>query len=262
MTKIADNANNIRFFYNGLKVGKGKLQKGHWSLVVPTSAVTADIPPHITLYGRGLQGFSTEICEAFGVENNSDSMTDYFENDRIKFSVNHPRFIDAAAALTKRLSRDIARCEKQGNTEWIKTYKSELAKLEDLTKQAPTIIVACNSEKIPEPPKDFRPKTNVIKLQTKAVTIVEIADFCQTGAGNKVKALLISKLQRSYVKPEIGLAPRGGGRTLFVSSRYVFCDDDGQPEKDQEKALLSFVSAMLAEELDRILSNIANLTNV
>jgi hypothetical protein len=124
--------NGIRFFYNGLKVGKGELQKGRWSLIERHEAATYTIETQIVLYGSVFPRFSDEIVAAFEVENNSDSMTDYFEDDQIRFRTNHPRFADAAAAMIKACQKGIARNEKKGRIEDVEYYRQEMAKVEAL----------------------------------------------------------------------------------------------------------------------------------
>ena len=68
----------LKFFYNGIKADDGKLQRCWYS--------DAELCNHpvgtITIYARG--SFSKEVCGEFIVENESDMMTDYFENDRIR----------------------------------------------------------------------------------------------------------------------------------------------------------------------------------
>lgn len=135
MTKTTDtNASNIRFFFNGLKVGKGKLQRGSWSLIErwTPKGTGRVIETQVVLYGKGYQGFSSEITGVFGVENNSDSMTDYFETDRIRFTLGSSFFAQAAAAYRKALEKDLARCIKKGNLQAAESYTSQLLRLQNV----------------------------------------------------------------------------------------------------------------------------------
>ena len=122
------NANEIRFFYNGLKVGKGKLQKGHWSFCEGHEiSMGRVIETHITLYARNYNRFSEEIQEAFTIVNHTDLMTDYFDCDHITLHANHPRFADAVAAHIKGRQRDIARIEKSGKgSYYLEQYRKEV----------------------------------------------------------------------------------------------------------------------------------------
>jgi len=119
----------IRFMYNGLKVGKGKLQKAGYSYQEETEISGRKIPERVTVYGSVYPGFSAEVRTELEVENNSDSMTDYFEADRIRLSPDHPRFLDALTAHVKGLTRDVVRCEERGKVEAAKNYRSELEKV-------------------------------------------------------------------------------------------------------------------------------------
>jgi hypothetical protein len=90
----------IRFFWNGIKVGKGKLQKCGWSFC-ENYGYRGDKGAVITGYAKHYVSFSTEIRAAFTVENGTDAMTDYFENDHIVVPVGHPLFGKIAQAMLK-----------------------------------------------------------------------------------------------------------------------------------------------------------------
>ena len=77
---------NIKFMYNGIKID-GKLYGGHWSF--GSNIVDKDC---ITFYSKGY-----ERMPNFGmpIENNSDIMTDYFEEDRLRFMPSSPYYLQA-----------------------------------------------------------------------------------------------------------------------------------------------------------------------
>lgn len=91
----------LRFFYNGIKVGKGSLQKAHFSL----GNLRNHAENTITIYAREYTRFSAEIREAFKVENDTDTMTDYFEHDRIRVEPSHPLYAQVKAAFDKQENR-------------------------------------------------------------------------------------------------------------------------------------------------------------
>ena len=101
--------NTLKFFYNGIKANGGKLQKAHFS----------DSPLHnrpagtITIYARDYSRFSAEIREAFTVENDTDSMTDYFENDRIRVEPNYPLYAEVKKAVDAQAAHSKARQERR-----------------------------------------------------------------------------------------------------------------------------------------------------
>ena len=70
----------LKFMYNGIKKD-GKLYKGSYSKGGYTreSNIANDT---ITIYARDYEDFPK--IEGLQVQNNSDSMTDYFEKDRIR----------------------------------------------------------------------------------------------------------------------------------------------------------------------------------
>jgi len=104
--------NNIKFFYNGLKVSEGALIKGHWSLIEAWVNAGRQIETHIVMYCRDYASLPEAVRNEFKVENNTDITTDYFEQDRVRIHMSHPRFFDAAEALRKSLEKGIARCIK------------------------------------------------------------------------------------------------------------------------------------------------------
>ena len=95
MTATAAPATVLKFFYNGIKANGGKLQKAHYSkgnLVSWAMEKYGFDEDTITIYARGYMRFSTEIQDAFTVENDTDIMTDYFEKDRIRVKKGHPLY--------------------------------------------------------------------------------------------------------------------------------------------------------------------------
>jgi len=89
----------LKFFYNGIKASDGKLQKCSYS-----KGYSHD-PQAITIYARNYNRFCKEIRAQFTVENNTDSMTDYFEEDRIRVNADHPLYAQVAAAEAQKAAR-------------------------------------------------------------------------------------------------------------------------------------------------------------
>lgn len=89
--------NQLKFFYNGIKANGGALQKCHYSIgnLVNFPAGT------ITIYAKDYSGFDSAVKKAFTVENNSETMTDYFETDKIRVLPTHPLYAEVLAALEK-----------------------------------------------------------------------------------------------------------------------------------------------------------------
>jgi hypothetical protein len=89
----------FKFFWNGIKVNGGKLQKASFSM--PKSYATWSGLPDgtITVYAKRYSGFSAEVWDAFDVRNDSDGMTDYFETDRIRVKPDHPLYSQVLAAV-------------------------------------------------------------------------------------------------------------------------------------------------------------------
>jgi len=104
----------LRFMWNGLKVGKGALQRAHYSHQKAwVTHAGKSIPTHVSIYARSCYHFSAEIQEAFIVENDSNIMDDYFEKDSIRVYDNHPLYAEVLAAFIAQETKAIARIEKR-----------------------------------------------------------------------------------------------------------------------------------------------------
>ena len=88
----------IQFFWNGIKVNGGKLQRCYYS----DGALVNSPAGTITLYAKDYSGFSAEVAETFTVKNDSDSQTDYFEKDRARVEPSHPLYGQVWKALQLR----------------------------------------------------------------------------------------------------------------------------------------------------------------
>lgn len=87
----------LKFFYNGLKDSSGKLQKCFYC----NGKLLHHPEGTVTIYARDYSRFSQEVREYFTVQNNTDSMTDYFDTDRIRVTPNHPLYTDVLEAFFK-----------------------------------------------------------------------------------------------------------------------------------------------------------------
>ena len=109
----------IKFYYNGIKVNNGKLEKIGWSAPQQDGMIYG--------FANSYCGLSKEIKELFTVENNTDSVTDLFEKDILKIQSNHPLYNEAKKALIADLNKSIKRCIKNGRD--YKHYQQDLNSL-------------------------------------------------------------------------------------------------------------------------------------
>lgn len=84
----------LKFFYNGIKVNGGKLQKASYS----AGGFRSHPEGTIAVYAREYTRFTGEIAEQFQVINETDSQTDYFETDRFYVFPSHPLYSQIKAA--------------------------------------------------------------------------------------------------------------------------------------------------------------------
>ena len=103
---------SIRFYYNGLRVnGERKLTRCCYTLDNRYDGAQC-----VTIYATGYDDLPRDI---FPVENDSDSYTDYFENDRATLFPDHPLYKFARYAAMKANTR--------GNAEIIERVSKEIA---------------------------------------------------------------------------------------------------------------------------------------
>lgn len=84
------------FYWNGLKDDKGaKLQKAWFS-----SGELIGYPAGtVTIYARDYSRFSAKVHACFRVQNDTDTMTDYYDSDRIRVIPAHPLYPAVLAAM-------------------------------------------------------------------------------------------------------------------------------------------------------------------
>ena len=119
----------IKWFWNGFKVNGSKaLTKAHYSFQ----------KTQLTVYGKEYKDFPPELAEVFTVENNTDLITDYFDNDKIRIEPSHPEFQAAAQAYIKQEERAIQRMEKNKSCNAV-NYKESLEAFKAEFVKEPTI---------------------------------------------------------------------------------------------------------------------------
>lgn len=114
--------NEIKFMYNGIKIN-GKLIKGSWSY---GDFINKNIKA--TFYMNGYDFNSSKILrECFKVENESDIMTDYFEEDKIRFFVNDKNLEEVKKAWQKQEIKLINRAKSWSEEEKAQRIKKVMA---------------------------------------------------------------------------------------------------------------------------------------
>jgi hypothetical protein len=102
----------LKFFYNGIKADGGKLEKCHYSAgpYTPESKLSDDT---ISITAREYVRFTAAIQQAFVVTNGTDTMTDYFEKDRIRVAPAHPLYAQVKAAHDAQTAHRLAQEAKR-----------------------------------------------------------------------------------------------------------------------------------------------------
>ena len=101
--------NHVRIYWNGIKIDGGKLIRCGYSL-----NNNADGAPSVSIYARDYNNLPRDL---FTVENDSDSYSDYFEEDHARLGPDHPLFKYFRYAAEKAQARmDRPYCEKLRET--------------------------------------------------------------------------------------------------------------------------------------------------
>lgn len=103
----------VRLFWNGLKVGQGRLipcfvSFGHDHIGANDNGV-----PYVTFSVRGYERLPEAVRDALGVINHTDYATDYFDHDRFTVTPSHPLWRAAIAAYLRNQERTLARLAKR-----------------------------------------------------------------------------------------------------------------------------------------------------
>lgn len=103
-------SNAVRFFWNGLKVGKGALLGAHFTYTKAWTAGTREIPEHLSIYFTDYD-LPAEVVTALTPVNNSNMMTDYFEKSHAMITRSHPLWSAVLAAYVAQEEKAVKRTE-------------------------------------------------------------------------------------------------------------------------------------------------------
>lgn len=103
------NTNEVKFMHNGIKVN-GKLYRAWYSIGNCRKLAESTI----SIYAKDYEGFP-EI-DGLTIKNDTDSMTDYFEKDRIRVTIDNPFYQSVYNALKLHEEKvEIKRNKKRAN---------------------------------------------------------------------------------------------------------------------------------------------------
>ena len=151
--------NHIKIFYNGLKVDGGKLIKCGFDRR----------DGYVRMWGRDYDRLPRDL---FNVENNSDSYTDYFENDSSSVPADHPLYKYVEYAAIKSRIHDT----KQGIKYYSgrgTAYKAEVERLQAELVKLEKELKAVYGYGLEDPDvstdRDRKPRTHAAKPNTKKI---------------------------------------------------------------------------------------------
>jgi copper chaperone CopZ len=136
----------LKFMYNGIKLN-GELFKAWYSI----GSTRGYAEGTITIYAKDYKSFPQ--VDGLQVQNNTDSMTDYFEKDRIRVTPDNKFYNEVLAAYNKqeehrqnKINKRNGITEEVKKVEVIKEVKTEVATAQE-TIQTEGITVEFNEEK-------------------------------------------------------------------------------------------------------------------
>ena len=103
--------NTIKFYYNGLKINGGNLQRCFY-FNGDYTAKTGTPQGTIAICSKNLR-FSEEIKEFFTVKNESDLMIDYFESDSILVRPDHALYPEVLKAFEDNAHKSKLKAEQR-----------------------------------------------------------------------------------------------------------------------------------------------------
>lgn len=235
---------SIRFYYNGLRVnGERKLTRCCYTLDNRYDGAQC-----VTIYATGYDDLPRDI---FPVENDSDSYTDYFENDRATLFPDHPLYKFARYAAMKantrgnaeiieRVSKEIAGMGREPWAGYIDARKANIARwqreiddfnaAEDPGQPTAADVEACHALRLAEE-NARREKEHEEELQRREKALNEQNNgrrfIEQTAAEIILKTFDEQKRAENegYDKTEFSIEENG--ETVYGGGRYDLGDGDG-----------------------------------
>ena len=161
----------IRFYWNGIKVDGGRLIPCHYSIDGES----------VTIYAKNYKKLPREYFE---VVNNSDSMTDYFEDDSTTIDENHPLYKYARYAALKGMAsgKTYIRMTEEQAKEWDLMENPGHPTQKDYDKIAEMRLAEANAKKEAERQKELEERERVLRERAEGRRYIE-----QVAAENPIK---------------------------------------------------------------------------
>lgn len=161
----------IRFYWNGIKVDGGRLIPCHYSIDGES----------VTIYARDYKELPREY---FDVVNNSDIMTDYFEDDRTTLDENNPLYKYARYAALKGMAsgKTYIRMTEEQAKEWDLMENPGHPTQKDYDKIAEMRLAEANAKKEAERQKELEERERVLRERAEGRRYIE-----QVAAENPIK---------------------------------------------------------------------------
>lgn len=102
--------NPIQFYFNGFKINGGKINRCFYCQGTYQNFPQGTITIHAKEYR-----FEPAARHHLNIENNTDTQTDYFEDDRARITPTNPLYPDVLAALQAYEARHAARMAKRAS---------------------------------------------------------------------------------------------------------------------------------------------------
>lgn len=215
---------NIKFYYNGIKVNGGKLIRCFYWFDDNSVTISA-------------RDYDDLPADVFVVKNDTDSMTDYFDTDSARLTPEHPLYKYARAAALKEKVRDLERY--QPKNEKLPAYRAELDTLPkghptaaDLAAVEEMNLAAESARKAQEHAAEIAAREKVLRQRNEGRAYIEqIAAEYPIQPGAPVVSVVFSENPAFYTWQDAGEALR-----LSVAAAEIILKHFDEETADDENA--------------------------
>lgn len=103
----------LKFYWNGIRESNGGAYGPLQLCTYHRGALLHHPDGTITIYGKRYRPFSSGVCHAFEVKDDTEIQSDYIVNEHIRVMPDHPLYVDVFKACQAKESHDAKRWAKR-----------------------------------------------------------------------------------------------------------------------------------------------------
>lgn len=227
----------VRFYWNGIKVDGGRLIPCGYSIDGES----------VTIYAKNYKKLPREYFE---VVNNSDSMTDYFEDDRTTLKEKHPlyRFARYAALKGMASGKTYRRMTEEQAKEWDLMKNPGHPTQKDYDKIAELRLAEVNAKKEAERQKELEERERVLRERAEGRRYIEqVASENPIKDGEPVVTICWSEHPAFYSWEDDELKLSVAAAEIILK-HYDERKHAEQPGYDKTKFIINWIDAETGEQ--------------